>query len=67
MNLFLQENQSDEDDDDDDDNDEEEDTKPEFESVSLKHLGGVNRIRVSSSIVFSSFVNDSFLSVHCSQ
>ncbi|CAF1285503.1 unnamed protein product [Adineta steineri] len=30
---------------DDDDDDEEEDSKPEFESVSLKHFGCVNRIR----------------------
>ncbi|CAF3302218.1 unnamed protein product [Rotaria socialis] len=29
----------------DGDDDEEEDTKPEFESVSLRHIGGVNRIR----------------------
>jgi len=38
-------------DDDDDDDDEEEDVKPEFESVSLKHFGGVNRIR-------STIIND---------
>ncbi|UJR15351.1 hypothetical protein I4U23_002300 [Adineta vaga] len=29
----------------DDEDDDEEDAKPEFESVSLKHFGGVNRIR----------------------
>ena len=31
--------------------DEEEETKPEFESASLKHFGSVNRIRVSKSKV----------------
>lgn len=47
--FFVQENSSDteSDDDDDNDDDEEEDSKPEFESVSLKHFGGVNRIRVN--------------------
>ncbi|CAF1221412.1 unnamed protein product, partial [Didymodactylos carnosus] len=34
-----------EDSDNDDSEDEEEDLKPEFESASLKHIGGVNRIR----------------------
>ena len=33
---------------DEEDDDDEEDAKPEFESVSLKHFGGVNRIRVNN-------------------
>ncbi len=47
--FSIQENSSDteSDDEDDDDDEEEEDAKPEFESVTLKHFGGVNRIRVS--------------------
>ncbi len=45
--FYIQDNSSDAESDDDEDDDEEEDAKPEFESVSLKHFGGVNRIRVS--------------------
>ncbi|CAF0793822.1 unnamed protein product [Rotaria sordida] len=45
LTKTLKENTSESDEDDNDDDEEEEDTKPEFESVSLKHIGGINRIR----------------------
>ncbi len=45
--ISIQDNSSETESDDDEDDEEEEDAKPEFESVSLKHFGGVNRIRVS--------------------
>ena len=46
----------------DDDDDEEEDTKPEFESASLKHFGSVNRIRVSKSRVNPQIKDKSYYS-----
>ncbi|CAF1227653.1 unnamed protein product [Adineta ricciae] len=51
LTKTLKETSSDAESDEDDDDDDEEDAKPEFESVSLKHFGGVNRIR-------STMIND---------
>ncbi|CAF2644742.1 unnamed protein product [Rotaria sp. Silwood2] len=45
LTKTIKENSPDTESDDDDDDEEEEDMKPEFESVSLKHIGGINRIR----------------------